>query len=144
LPSSNKPSGSSASTFLSPDKNRDQANPLSQIDDGHIKQPVADMEDFDMEGFVKELEVGLMKTFGGLDEDDLNNDNVGSSTTESKGTSFQDKINQTMNKLQTSSEQLDVCVMKLIVIFKNHSNILFLTKGRNNRRIARPFNGRND
>ena len=45
------------------------------MDDGYVKQPVADMEDFDMEGFVKEFEVELMKTFGGLDEDNLNSDN---------------------------------------------------------------------
>jgi hypothetical protein len=73
-----------------------------------------------MEDFVKELEdenelriamQGLMKTFGEVDEDNLNGtdlDNAGRSTVESNGTSFQDKINQTMNKLQNSSEQLDV------------------------------------
>jgi hypothetical protein len=66
-----------------------------------------------MEDFVKELEDGLMKTFSEVDENNLNGigiDNTGRPTEEFKGTSFQDKINQTMNKLQNSSEQLDVCI----------------------------------
>ncbi len=82
-----------------------------------------------MEEFVKELEEneelrmamqGLMKTIGDeVDENIVNNldeTSVGSNNNnfdnheKSKGTSFQDKINQTMNKLQNSSEQLDVCI----------------------------------
>lgn len=114
-------SGSSTTTFpslnISPDKSRDQADLPSQLDDEYVKRLTADMEEF-----VKELEdendlriamQGLMKTFE-VDEDNLNGtdfDNTGKSTVESNGTSFQDKINQTMNKLQNSSEQLDVRIL---------------------------------
>ncbi|GBB92015.1 hypothetical protein RclHR1_19500001 [Rhizophagus clarus] len=122
--STNLPSsGSSTTTFplnISPDRSRDQVNLdlPSQLDDEYVKRLTADMEDF-----VKELEdenelriamQGLMKTFEEVDEDNLNGtdfDNVGRSTAESNGTSFQDKINQTMNKLQNSSEQLDAEIM---------------------------------
>jgi peroxin-19 len=102
---------------ISPDKSRDQADLPSQLDDEYVKRLTADMEEF-----VKELEdendlriamQGLMKTFE-VDEDNLNGtdfDNTGKSTVESNGTSFQDKINQTMNKLQNSSEQLDVRIL---------------------------------
>ncbi|CAG8553026.1 15816_t:CDS:2 [Funneliformis mosseae] len=124
--SSNKPSGSSASRFPSnapPDNIGDQVDPSIQVDDEYAKQLAADMD-----VFVKELEEneelrmamqGFMKTIGDVDENFINNlnetkgpsvgsnNNYGKSTTDSKGTSFQDKINQTMNKLQNTSEQLD-------------------------------------
>ncbi|PKY47763.1 hypothetical protein RhiirA4_403767 [Rhizophagus irregularis] len=111
------PSGSSTTTFpslnISPDKSRDQADLPSQLDDEYVKLLTADMEDFVKEFDENELNIamqGLMKNFGEVDEDNLNGtdfDNTGRSTVESNGTSFQDKINQTMNKLQNSSEQLD-------------------------------------
>ncbi|EXX60602.1 hypothetical protein RirG_178570 [Rhizophagus irregularis DAOM 197198w] len=111
------PSGSSTTTFpslnISPDKSRDQADLPSQLDDEYVKLLTADMEDFVKEFDENELSIamqGLMKNFGEVDEDNLNGtdfDNTGRSTVESNGTSFQDKINQTMNKLQNSSEQLD-------------------------------------
>ncbi|CAI2167554.1 18515_t:CDS:2 [Funneliformis geosporum] len=123
---SNKLSGSSASKFPSnatPDNRGDQVDPHTQVDDEYAKQLAADMEDF-----VKEMEdneelrmamQGFMKNIGDVDDNFVNNlngtngtsversNNDGKSTTDSKGTSFQDKINQTMNKLQNSSEQLD-------------------------------------
>lgn len=102
---------------ISPDKSRDQADLPSQLDDEYVKLLTADMEDFVKEFDENELSIamqGLMKNFGEVDEDNLNGtdfDNTGRSTVESNGTSFQDKINQTMNKLQNSSEQLDVRIL---------------------------------
>ncbi|RIA85691.1 Pex19 protein [Glomus cerebriforme] len=99
----------------SSDKNRDQVDPLSQLDEEYAKQLAADMEnifkDIEDENVNDELRIamqGLMKTFDEVDENILNSiDNTEKSTTEPNGTSFQDKINQTMNKLHNSSEQLD-------------------------------------
>lgn len=121
---------------ISPDKSRDQADLPSQLDDEYVKLLTADMEDFVKEFDENELSIamqGLMKNFGEVDEDNLNGtdfDNTGRSTVESNGTSFQDKINQTMNKLQNSSEQLDVRILlmnHILFLSLNHSNYTFLS-----------------
>lgn len=134
--SSNKPSVSSSSERNPSSKfpnTSDDSDPLSQIDEEYVAQLAADMEDF-----VKRLEDGedlsedLKRAFQGLmnlesdnndnnrDESTVNNNNNsninninGKPTGSSTSSSFQDKINQTLNKLQDSSNQLDVCVFSM-------------------------------
>ena len=62
---------------------------------------------------------GLMDSVGGINvedfcgknnDDDVSGNKIGKSPNESKGDSFQDKIKITMEKLQNSSDQVDVSV----------------------------------
>ncbi|CAJ0846005.1 15269_t:CDS:2, partial [Entrophospora sp. SA101] len=103
----------------------------SDMDEEYAKILAAEMEKLVDEVTNKELNEelkstlqGFMKSVGGINNlndivdfdgknsiiGDVSGNKIRKSPNESKGDSFQDKINQTMNKLQNSSEQVDASI----------------------------------
>ncbi|CAJ0750479.1 828_t:CDS:2, partial [Entrophospora sp. SA101] len=123
--SSQPPTKSSSPTFST----INNTELTSDMDEEYAKILAAEMEKLVDEVTNKELNEelkstlqGFMKSVGGINNlndivdfdgknsiiGDVSGNKIRKSPNESKGDSFQDKINQTMNKLQNSSEQASI------------------------------------
>ncbi|CAG8453421.1 4882_t:CDS:2 [Acaulospora morrowiae] len=114
LPPLSDPSASSSSNSsstnnpLSFQNTGAEVDPSSEIDDEYAAQLASDMEEFvsRLEGLWSSVDEESCNGAEGVDSSSSNTGNNGRSS-DPKANSFQDKINQTLNNLQNSSDRVD-------------------------------------